>query len=330
MGFGDWLALRRARRDAQDLVADARSRLRRGRHRLSPNVHEEVQEASRALKDLCRGRDRTAMEDAIERLYRLLDQHLAFARKSRVREYAESIGGAVFLALFLRAFVVEAFTIPSGSMIPTLQVGDDIFVAKAAYGLRVPLTERALFVWSRPARGDVVVFSHPQDGQDIIKRVAAIGGDTVMLRRDVLYVNHMPVPSEALAGPCTYRDFLEMEQRWEERACEARLERLGDRRYVTYTSPGAHQRDFGPVQVPRGEVFMMGDHRDDSNDSRFFGTVPVALIKGRALIVWWSRGGPDGVRWSRLGHPVHAAPEMEAPAAGQRPGTSWPAAGAPR
>ena len=324
MGLARWLELRRVRHDGQDLVADARSRLRRGRHRLSPRALEEVEEATRALRSLCRGRDRNAIEDAMERLYRLLDQHLAFARKSRVREYAESIGGAVFLALFLRAFVVEAFTIPSGSMIPTLQVGDDIFVAKAAYGLRVPLTERALLVWSRPARGDVVVFSHPQDGQDIIKRVVAVSGDLVMLRRGVVYVNDVPVRSQPLAGPCTYRDFLETERRWEERVCEARLETLGDRRYVTYTAPGAHQRDFGPVAVPRGEAFMMGDHRDDSNDSRFFGTVPVALIKGRALIVWWSRGGPDGVRWSRLGHPVHAAPQVASPPVGRRPGELLP------
>jgi signal peptidase I len=308
MALADWLELRRVRRDAQDLLADARGRLRRGRYRLSPSVQHEVREAIAALKEVLRAKDRGAIEDGIERLYRLVDLHLAFARKSRVREYAESIGGAVFLALFLRAFVVEAFTIPSGSMIPTLQVGDDIFVAKAAYGLRVPLTERALFVWSRPARGDVVVFSHPQDGQDIIKRVIAVGGDTVALRRGIVYVNGKAVPSRPLAGPCTYRDFLEMDQRWEERACDARMETIGDRSYVTYTAPEAHQRDFGPVQVPRGEVFMMGDHRDDSNDSRFFGTVPVALIKGRALIVWWSRGGPDGVRWNRLGHPIHARP----------------------
>ena len=304
----DWFELRRMRRDASDLVADAKGRLRRGRHRLDGAVRDEVRSAIDRLRAASRGRDPVAIEDGLEALYRLLDQHLAFARKSRVREYAESIGGAVFLALFLRAFVVEAFTIPSGSMLPTLQIGDDIFVAKPAYGLRIPLTERALFVWSRPARGDVVVFSHPNDGQDIIKRVVATGGDTVMLRRGVLFVNNRPVPASPLEGPCTYRDFVEMERRWEERDCDARVETLGSRRYVTYTSPGAHQRDFGPVNIPRGEVFMMGDHRDDSNDSRYFGTVQVALIKGRALIVWWSRGGPDGVRWGRLGHPVHADP----------------------
>jgi signal peptidase I len=312
----DWFELRRARRDANDLVADAKGRLRRGRHRLEEAVCVEVAAATDRLKGSARGRDPAAIEEALEALYRLLDQHLAFARKSRVREYAESIGGAVFLALFLRAFVVEAFTIPSGSMLPTLQIGDDIFVAKAAYGLRIPLTERALFVWSRPARGDVVVFSHPHDGQDIIKRVVAVGGDSVMLRRGVLFVNNQPVPSEALDGPCSYRNYLEEEKRWEERDCEARVETLGRRRYVTYTAPGARQRDFGPVNVPRGEAFMMGDHRDDSNDSRMVGTVPVVLIKGRALVVWWSRGGPDGVRWGRLGHPVHADPTATtAPAA---------------
>jgi signal peptidase I len=308
LSLREWVELRRLRRDAQDLLSDARGRLRRGRHRLDEAARLEVTAAVDTLRGAVAEGGRDVIDDSLERLYRVLDTHLAFARKSRVREYAESIGGAVFLALFLRAFVVEAFTIPSGSMIPTLQVGDDIFVAKAAYGLRVPLTERALLVWSRPSRGDVVVFSHPADGQDIIKRVVAVGGDMVMLRRGVLYVNNRAVPSEPLVGPCTYRDYSELDQRWEEKACQARVETVGDRRYVTYTAPDPHQRDFGPVHVPRGEVFMMGDHRDDSNDSRYFGTVPVALIKGRALIVWWSRGGPDGVRWSRLGHPIHAAP----------------------
>jgi signal peptidase I len=304
----DWLELRRVRRDAGDLVADAKGRLRRGRHRLEAAARDEVRAAIDRVRAAQRSRDPAVIEEAIEALYRLLDQHLAFARKSRVREYAESIGGAVFLALFLRAFVVEAFTIPSGSMLPTLQIGDDIFVAKAAYGVRIPLTERALFVWSRPARGDVVVFSHPADGQDIIKRVVAIGGDSVMLRRGTLFVNNRAVPSDPLQGPCNYRNYDEMTKLWEVRDCEARAETLGSRRYVTYTSPGAQQRDFGPVNVARGEVFMMGDHRDDSNDSRYFGTVPVPLIKGRALVVWWSRGGPDGVRWGRLGHSVHADP----------------------
>jgi signal peptidase I len=304
----DWFELRRVRRDAGDLLADAKGRLRRGRHRLAPAVQQEVGEAITALRGVVRDRDPAPIEEHIESLYRLLDQHLAFARKSRAREYAESVGGAVFLALFLRAFVVEAFTIPSGSMLPTLQVGDDIFVAKASYGLRIPLTERALFTWSRPSPGDVVVFSHPHDGQDIIKRVVAVGGDTVALRDGVVVINGRKVSSEPVPGPCTYRDYIEMERRWVERDCEARVETRGSRRYITYTAPGARQRDFGPVTVPRGEVFMMGDHRDDSNDSRYFGTVPVALIKGRALVVWWSRGGPDGVRWGRLGHAVHADP----------------------
>jgi signal peptidase I len=308
--FHEWLEARRVRRDALDLLGDARGRMRRGRHRLTPEIRQEIETAIATLCRVLEEHDRAAIEEAIEALYARLDTHLGFARKSRVREYTEAIAGAVFLALFLRAFVVEAYSIPSGSMIPTLQVGDDIFVAKAAYGFRVPLTERALFMWSRPKRGDVVVFSHPADGQDIIKRVVAVAGDTVMMRRGVLLINGAPVLSVPRDGPCTYRDYVEMERRWEERACEARVEQLGERRYMTYTAPGAHQRDFGPRLVPRGEVFMMGDHRDDSNDSRYFGTVPLPLVKGRALVVWLSRGGPDGVRWSRIGRAVHAEPRI--------------------
>jgi len=304
----EWLELRSARSDALDLLAEGKGRLRRGRHHLTPEVREEVRAALEELRRAERSNDIATIERSMEHVARLLDAHLGFAKKSRMRELLEVLGGAVFLALFLRTFVVEAFTIPSGSMIPTLQVGDDIFVAKAAYGIRLPFTRRALVMWSGPERGDVVVFSHPSDGQDIIKRVIAVGGDTVMIREGVLHVNGRPVPSEPLPGPCTYSDYAETERRWVERPCDARVERLGHRVYVTYTSPGAVQHDFGPVSVPKGELFMMGDHRDDSNDSRYYGTVPVDRVKGRALVVWWSRGGPAGVRWHRLGRPVHAGP----------------------
>ncbi len=235
-----------------------------------------------------------------------LDEHCAFARKSPAREYAESIATAVFIALFLRAFVVEAFQIPSGSMIPTLQVGDYIFVNKFIYGLRVPLTNWK-FGWRlrTPERGEVIVFSHPKEAdKDLIKRVVAIEGDAVEVRDNIVYVNGKAAPREHLTGACHYVDHDELTDRWDTRDCEAFSETLDDKTFVTLTEPQSPGRSFGPQKVPTGTLFVLGDNRDNSSDSRFWGFVPYQLIKGKAMFVWWSRSQPEGVRLGRILHRV--------------------------
>jgi len=198
--------------------------------------------------------------------------------KSTFREYAEAIAMALLLALFIRTFIVQAFKIPSGSMIPTLQIGDHILVNKLSYGLRIPLWGRYLAEFRKPQRGDVVVFIFPEDrSKDFIKRVIGVAGDSVELRGKKVYINGQPVEDP-----------------------HAHFE--GD------DSPGGIQvrDDYGPKRVPENYIFVMGDNRDRSYDSRFWGFVNLDDVKGRAFLIYWSWDG-DGrwVRWERLGDVIY-------------------------
>ena len=197
----------------------------------------------------------------------------------KVKEYAEAIIIAILIALFIRTFVVQAFKIPSGSMKPTLQIGDHILVNKFIYGVKVPFVRSTLIPISEPKRGDIIVFIYPQDRtKDFIKRVIAIGGDRVEIRNKEIYVND--VLSEDTHG--VYVDPVVM--------------------------PGSMQpRDnMGPVEGPKGTVFVMGDNRDQSYDSRFWGFVDLKDVMGEAFMIYWSWNGDErNVRWDRIGDILH-------------------------
>lgn len=197
-------------------------------------------------------------------------------KKNIFREYGEAILIAVVLALFIRTFVVQAFKIPSGSMKPTLLVGDHILVNKFIYGVKLPFSDSTLIPIKDPKRGDIVVFRFPEDPKkDFIKRVIAVAGDTIQIRNKKVYINARPVndPHGTHLDP--------------------------------YSIPGqARPRDnFGPVTVPPDSLFVMGDNRDHSYDSRFWGFVNLSAVKGKAFILYWSWDKDNtGVRWRRLGH----------------------------
>jgi signal peptidase I len=205
-----------------------------------------------------------------------------------------------FLAMWvgLRVAVVEAFKIPSGGMIPTLQVGDHIFVDK---------------MHKHPKRGDVIVFQYPKEpDKDFVKRVVAVGGDSIEVRQNVVSVNGEPLPREELdAGPCSYWDYDEHYNQWKEHTCRAFQERNGAHRYHVITATDESSIDFPrpgdptPYVVPDGTVFVMGDNRNNSSDSRSWGPVPVGNIKGTAWRVWWSSGKPSGTRWDRVGQRIY-------------------------
>ncbi len=190
------------------------------------------------------------------------------------REYAEALFMAVLLALFIRTFVVQAFKIPSGSMLPTLQVGDHLLVNKFLYGVRVPLVGSRIIPFKSPARDDVIVFVYPQDRtKDFIKRIKAVAGDTIEVKNKIVYIN-----GAAVEDPHGFYD-----------KTPERLAR-------------APRDNFGPFVVPEGEVFVMGDNRDHSHDSRFWGTVPITDILGKAFILYWSWDSKEfRPRWGRLG-----------------------------
>jgi len=207
--------------------------------------------------------------------------------KGRLRENVEAILIAVVLALFIRTFVVQAFKIPSGSMKSTLQIGDHILVNKFVYGIKFPHLKipfhgepdlnygKTLIPISEPERGDIIVFKFPEDpGKDFIKRVIAVAGDVIRVRNKKIYI-----------------DGRQTEDPWGS---------YSDRRIMP---PESQPRDnFGPVTVPEGKVFAMGDNRDQSYDSRFWGFVDLDAVKGKAFIIYWSWDKRDfGVRWNRLG-----------------------------
>jgi len=207
--------------------------------------------------------------------------------KSVLREYVEAIIVAVLLALFVRTFVVQAFKIPSGSMLPTLQIGDHLLVTKFSYGVRLPVTGTVLFSRPGPVRGDVVVFRFPRDRSlDYIKRVIGIGGDTIEIRDKQVFVN-----GQKIAEPHAHyasRDIM--------------------------SAVGGPRDNFGPVTVPDGKIFLMGDNRDNSYDSRFWGFVDLPEVLGKALIIYWSwdvdkalfsLSRYTSIRWDRLGDFVH-------------------------
>src|SRR5438270_6365012 len=182
-------ARRQLRREAHLLMRESRRIGRRYAYRLSAAQSQALAERVAHLGAGLRGQE--PLEPALEALAALLDGELAFAKKSSARQYVESIGTVVFVALCLRSFVVEAYQIPSGSMIPTLAVGDHIFVNKLIYGVRIPFTEIKFAThYRQPRRGEIIVFTHPvRHDQDLIKRVGAVGGDEAEVRDNIVYVN---------------------------------------------------------------------------------------------------------------------------------------------
>ena len=198
------------------------------------------------------------------------------SKKSSLRENIEAILVAILLALFIRAFVVQAFKIPSGSMKPTLLIGDHILVNKFIYGVKLPYWGKTIIPVKKPKRGDIVVFKFPEDpSKDFIKRVVGIAGDTVEIRSKQVYINQKPL--EALYGVNT--DASEIPALLQPRD------------------------NFGPVTVPPHSLFVLGDNRDHSYDSRFWGFVDLEALKGKAFIIYWSWNKKDfGVRWGRVGN----------------------------
>jgi signal peptidase I len=179
----------------------------------------------------------------------------------KILDYIKSIGIAILIALFIRAYIIQAFKIPSGSMIPTLLIGDHLLVTKFIYGVNPPLMDKKILVFDKPKRGDIIVFKYPEDpDRDFIKRVIAVEGDIVEGRDKKIYVNGVELKEP----------------------------------YARYSDSFIHPREldprdnFGPIEVPKGKLFVMGDNRDQSYDSRFWGFVDLKNVKGKALIIYWS------------------------------------------
>jgi signal peptidase I len=192
---------------------------------------------------------------------------------------------SVMVSVSIKTFWMEAFRIPAGSMIPTLEIDDHMYIDKRALS---------------PGRGEVIVFKYPREPEkDFVKRVIAVAGDTIEVADDgTLVLNGKAVPRKHVDGPCEYQDYLEELDRWDSRQCDAWDETLDGHTYRTYFDRLNGRRPFRAVTVSDG-YYVLGDNRDNSHDSRYWGSVPRENVRGTARIIWWS-SGPDGIRWDRL------------------------------
>ena len=210
------------------------------------------------------------------------------------RDWVRPLALPLLLIAGAKSALADINYVPSGSMQPTILCGDVVFINKLAYDLRVPFTTTRLAHWSEPARGDIVVCFAPDDGVRLVKRLVGQPGDTIELRRDTLFLNGQPVSYTSL--PATSFGARDLEPAERAAAVFAR-ETLGTRPHAMMVLPAVPAlRDFGPVLVPAGHYFMMGDNRDNSRDSRYFGFVPRAEIIGQAKGVFLSA---DIAHWLR-------------------------------
>ncbi|MEW6376024.1 MAG: signal peptidase I [Thermodesulfobacteriota bacterium] len=204
-------------------------------------------------------------------------------KKKFIKEYLEPIVIAILIALFIRAFIIQAFKIPSSSMEPTLLVGDHILVNKFIYGIKIPFTNTKLFQYKSPKRGDIIVFIFPKDrSKDFIKRVIGTEGEKVEIIRNKIYIN-----DKLIDDP------------WGHHMEQSDLKK--------YFQP---VEKFGPYIVPKDSLFVLGDNRENSQDSRFWGFVNINAVKGKAFIIyfslnWYAQNLLDKIRWGRLGKLVH-------------------------
>ncbi|MDY0275868.1 MAG: signal peptidase I [Desulfomicrobium sp.] len=194
--------------------------------------------------------------------------------QTMLKEYAEALIVALVLAFFIRSFVIQAFKIPSGSMLQTLQIGDHLLVTKFAYGVKIPFTNIMIYEREGPRHGDIIVFDFPEDpSKDFIKRVVGLPGDEIEIRDKQVFRNG-------------------------EELVESYIQHVDMDRFIP-------RRDsFGPITVPENQYFVLGDNRDESYDSRFWGCVERKTIAGKALILYWSWESLTKIRWERIGQLV--------------------------
>lgn len=217
------------------------------------------------------------------------------------KDYVENILIAVFLAFVVRTFLITGYKVPTSSMSPTLVAGDFIFSYRLPYGLNIPFSETKLWA-SSPSRGEVVVFTYPdQPRVHYVKRVIALPGDRVEIKNGQLSVNGEMYTYESASDSNSIGD--EASEFF-----EIKKEKSANSEWLLTLQKGAEGRSYGPLIVPPNELFLLGDNRDSSDDSRYWGTVPIQKVEGKVVLIWLSldwknklAGNLPKVRWHRVG-----------------------------
>jgi signal peptidase I len=305
--FGIWSKEAKARNRAKQIISQTQALLNKNSAKISPESAAVVSKRIAGAEMALAGGDTEEIIRRTSDLEGASRDYLSRFAKSKLRQNVEALLFAVGLALLIRTFVFQPFKIPSGSMIPTLLVGDHLLVSKFIYGTKIPFTDKIVLPVEQIRRGDVIVFTYPNTEHDpsknniyYIKRVIGVPGDSIDLDGRQLVINGQKVPLEYTG---TYTD-----ERNGEQFDEYDEDLFGEVHRVIYRKgrDSTNKGSFIPVNaVPEGYVFVMGDNRDNSQDSRFWGFVPVGNIAGKAFLIHWSWDfeNPDignKVRWDRI------------------------------
>ncbi len=312
--------LRKLRTESRELMKEVRPLLDKHGSNLEPKIRRKITDALEAVDEAALQGDFDKLDAELKRLADLTEKHLGAHRPNRTVTFVVGIVKALAVALVIRTVLIEPYKIPSSSMIPTLEIGDQIFINKFIYGVRIPFTNKVPFVIVRkPKRGDIVVFENPYNSSvDLVKRVVAIEGDRIESRDKQLYINGEPQPLRVVDPSYTIFDLNEANQ-WEARRVVLLEETLDGTPHPVLHHPSRPEPDW-EFTVPEGTVFFMGDNRDNSADSRVgfaeargLTGVPLGHLKGKAMIVWLALGhdgigsslfGGTGFRTDRLFMPV--------------------------
>ncbi len=301
---------------ARELLAKVEGLIEKGSSTIPSDSAQMMRQREADVRRALDACDRAALATAYGGLKELYERELRRSSRTRLVQNIQSLLLAVVFALFIRTFIVQPFKIPTGSMVPTLLVGDHLLVNKFIYGVKLPFTGKKILPGLRHVeRGDVIVFIYPNHEGDpskenvyYIKRVVGIPGDSIDVRGRELLINGKPVPM-SYEGDYAYPPAGS-----DKRLFDLYLENLDGHEHETIFNKGQEATPRGTVlpvdRVPEGYVFVMGDNRDNSFDSRFWGFVPIDSIAGKAFLIHWSwnsyhRGITDLVRWGRIGTVIH-------------------------
>jgi len=297
----------KAKKKAKEIIKETKLVLGKNRSKIAPDAVSIVEQRVANLERALAAQNYQDILKTTEDLEIASSDYLSKYKKSKLRQNIEALAFAIILALIIRTFIFQPFKIPSGSMIPTLLVGDHLLVNKFVYGTKIPFTDIEILPLEKIKRGDVIVFTYPNNERDpsknglyYIKSVIGLPGDYIDLNGRNLVVNGKEVPLEYIGN---YSD-----ERNSEQFDEYEEDLFGEDHTVIFRKgkENTNRGSYIPVtKVPEGYVFVMGDNRDNSQDSRFWGFVPIENIAGKAFLIHWSWdfGSPDianKVRWNRI------------------------------
>jgi len=295
------------RKNSQDLLNSTKSIIKANKNDISLDTRNIINERIKLLEESLELNDQERIESSYSSLKNFYEQNLTQYSKSKLRQNVEAIVIALCLALLIRTFIVQPFKIPSGSMIPTLLIGDHLLVNKFIYGTKIPFMDIRIFPVEDIKRGDVIVFKFPGNdsvnkGVHYIKRAIGLPGDEVNIEGRDVYINGEKI-KQIYEG--NYKYFEQGTEVTTDKYIDTLSENIFDVIYKKSSINTTKGKTNFPITIPEGNIFVLGDNRDNSYDSRFWGFVPIENISGKAFLIHWSWNFDNDnifskVRWNRI------------------------------